>query len=281
MEKFTCETSRFLLPAFRRPGYREVMDTRIDNLSADQVFRRWTQEQGQYYHLINTALLNDDLDVLKKNIQFINSLRHAIRTNHKQEAMKVYRGLCITDDDAKKEYRTGLQFLWPTFTCTSRNRRIAEGFGNYLFEIDVSTNDMSYRADIAHYSEYPEEEEILFYPYTGFVVTEVIPDAKVIKLKSVDTIAVEKNSEKQVPDKVTIFDKSRNTCVYLSKTSTDTLWSYGDKPDEKYLIAANRNGYWDAPYRYHHKNGYFIDKGDGNWEEYHHDRHFANFVRIN
>ena len=280
IEKFSCETSRFLLPTFRRPCYREIMTTNVKSDPEADVFSKWTREDGQYYHKINTALLNDDYDVLKENVQFINSLRMVIRKNNQQVAMKVYRGLCIADEHVKQEYKVGLQFLWPTFTCTSKNKEVARGFGNYLFEIDASPDDWSFRADISKYSEFPQEEEVLFYPYTGFVVTNIVPDAKVIQLKCVDTLQVESQAEKQIQSVVKIFDSSRNIFVFLHKDNANAEWCYANEPNKVFIIAANQTGYWDAPYRYHHRNGYFIDKGHNVWEEYHSDQLFSKFSRV-
>ncbi|CAF3048191.1 unnamed protein product [Rotaria sp. Silwood2] len=280
VDKFSCATSRFLLPTFRRPCYREIIETNVKCDPENEVFPKWTKEEGQYYHVINTALLNDDYDILKNNVQFINSLKMAIRNNNEKESLKVYRGLTISSEHVKQEYKVGLQFLWPTFTCTSRNKDVAHGFGAYIFEIEASPNDWTYRTDISKYSEYPQEQEVLFYPYSGYVVKNIMHDAKVIQLKCIDTKQVESNSEKLLPGDVKIFDSSRNIFVYFYKKSADVHWSYADKPDQMFLIAANRNGYWDAPYRYHHLNGYFIDKGDNSWEEYHNNKLFSTFTRV-
>lgn len=279
-DKFSCATSRFLLPAFRRPCYREITQTHVECDPPSEVFPQWTKEEGQYYHLINTALLNDDYDVLKKNVQFINSLKMAIRNNNEKEAVRVYRGLSITSDHVRQEYKVGLQFLWPTFTCTSKNRDVAHGFGAYVFEIEASANDWTYRTDISKYSDYPEEQEVLFYPYSGYVVKNIMHDAKVIQLKCIDTKEVEEKSAKNIPENIKILDPSRNIFVYFFKNNTDVVWSYADKPDQKFLIAANKNGYWDAPYRYHHRNGYFIDKGDNVWEEHQNGEFYARFQKV-
>lgn len=280
IDKFSCGTSRFLLPTFRRPCYREIVSIPIEHEADGDVFPKWTREDGQYYHIINTSLLNDDHEILKSNVKFINSLRMAIRNNIQKDSMKVYRGLTIASDHVKQEYKAGLQFLWPTFTCTSRNRDVAHGFGNYVFEIEALENDMAFRTDISKYSDYPEEQEVLFYPYTGFVVKNIIPDAKIIQLKCVDTLKVESDAEKIIPKSVKILDSSRNIHVYFHKDNSDAHWSYVNEPNKIFCIAANRNGYWDAPYRYHHRNGYFIDKGHNLWEEYHNDKLFASFTRV-
>ena len=94
--------------------------------------------------------------------------------------MKVYRGLKL-DPSNIYQIKTDMAFLWPTFSSTSRKRNIAQKFGSYLFEIDTSPHDGTYRADISNYSTY-SEEEVLFYPYSGFRVKNILKDARVIQL---------------------------------------------------------------------------------------------------
>ncbi|CAF4713243.1 unnamed protein product [Rotaria sp. Silwood1] len=65
----------------------------------------------------------------------------AIKNNNENESFKVYRELTLDPEDVKQEYKVGLQFLWPTFTFTSRNKDVAHHFGDYTFEIDASKND--------------------------------------------------------------------------------------------------------------------------------------------
>lgn len=279
-DKFSCSTSRFLLPTFRRPCYRELTQIHVQCEPASQLFAKWTEEDGTYYNTINTALLNDDYEVLKNNIKFINSLRIAIQNTNANESLIVYRNLNISSELVKEEYKIGLQFLWPTFTCTSRNRDVTHTFGNYTFEIAASENDWTYRTDISKYSVFPDEQEVLFYPYSGFVVKDVMYDAKVIRLKSMDTLKVESKSKKLIPEQIKIFDASRNMLVYMYKNSSDIHWSYADKPNQKFLIGQNQKGYWDSPYRYHHCNGYFVDKGDNIWEEYQGEKLHARFVKV-
>ncbi|CAF4351806.1 unnamed protein product [Rotaria sp. Silwood2] len=280
VEKFSCGTSRFLLPTVRRPCYREIIETNIKCDPENETFSKWTKEDGQYYRVINTALLSDDYEILKNNVQFINSLRMAIRNNNEKEPIEVCRGLTIASEHVNQEYKVGLQFLWPTFTSTSRNRDVAHGFGNYIFEIDASADDSTYRTDISKYSDYPEEQEVLFYPYSGYLVKNIMYDGKIIQLKCIDRLQVESSSAKQISDVVKIFDSSRKIFAYFNKNNNSVHWCYADKPNKKFLIAANGNGYWDAPYRYHHRNGYFIDKGHNIWEEYQNDKLYSTFIRV-
>jgi hypothetical protein len=279
-ERFSCETSRFLLPTFRRPGYNEIKNISVQHRREDEIFAQWTKDDGKYYRLINAALLNDDYHVLKQHVYFINNLRRAIQKHNVEGSLTVYRGLNIPSKHVKQEYKIGSQFLWPTFSCTSKNKEKAQGFGEYMFEIKTTENDWTYRADISKYSMYAEEEEVLFYPYSGFVVENIIPDAKVIKLRCVDTLTIEETARKRIPEQVKIFDSSRNMFVFFYKNTDDVHWSPADRPHKKYLIAGIEKGYWDAPYRYHHPLGYFLDRGANVWEEYKKNKLFARFTRV-
>ncbi|CAF1508103.1 unnamed protein product [Didymodactylos carnosus] len=170
----------------------------------------WTKEKDHYYHLINSALLEDDHQVLDDNVQFILSLQHVIKSNSHPSHTKVYRGLELDDEKVKEEYKVGTTFLWPTFTCTSKSKEQAGQFGHYLFEIDIPGEGTTYCCDISQYSDFPQEEEMLFYPYTGFRVNQILQDEKLIKLTCVDTSTIEVENEKLIPDKVKIYDQSRN-----------------------------------------------------------------------
>ena len=158
---------------------------------------------------------------------------------------------------------------------------MASKFGNYTFEINVLENDyFSYRADISQYSKYPSEEEVLFYPYSGFRVKNILSDARIIQLDCLDTVDVESNSRNQILKQTKLFDQQRQLYVYLYKTSNSLHFSRANNPTQQYLIKENPSGYWDSHYRYHHQNGYFLHQGNKNWEEYQNDRCIASFQQV-
>jgi hypothetical protein len=255
-----------------------VNDSSIDR---SNIFHRWSLEgQSPLYKKINEALLSDDYDILKENQIYINNLRQAIKESLLEESIKVYRNLKLDPAYVRSEYKENQMFLWPTFSSTSRNKDKASIFGNYTFQIDALVNDFTYRTDISRYSEYPEEQEVLFYPYSGFRVKQILPDARIIQLECVDTLEIESYSKKLIPEKVTLIDPNRDMFVYLYKDSEDLHWSTVDRPDILYLIGQNMNGYWDSPYRYHHKNGYFLNKENSIWEEYQNNQYHASFQQI-
>ncbi|CAF1347180.1 unnamed protein product [Didymodactylos carnosus] len=282
--KFSCITSRFLCPTFRRPNYRRILSVPLQDIGElipkEQLFHMWTKEKGQYYHFINSALLEDDHQVLEDNLNFIFSLKHAIKSNSYSHHGKVYRGLELDDEQVKEEYKIGTTFLWPTFTCTSKDKEQAGRFGHYLFEIDIPGEGITYCCDISQYSDFPYESEVLFYPYTGFRVTQVLPEKKLIKLTCVDTLTIEKENEKLIPDQVKIYDEFRDMYVWFYKSDTNIYWCNADDPETIYIIAQNDNGYWDSPYRFHHKNGYFL-KRSLKWEEYQDNEKICEFREVN
>lgn len=281
--RFSATTARYLLPTFRRPNYMDIIKMNINYQSIDtaNVFRRWTLEGDELlYKKINDALMSDDYDLLNENMIYINSLRHAIKENLLDESIKVYRNLKLDPNDVLSEYKENEVFLWPTFSSTSRYKDIASKFGDYTFEINALPNDFTYRTDISKYSQYPHEQEILFYPYSGFRIKRILSDARIIQLECVDTLEIELYSKNLIPNKVKLFDKSRQMFVYLHKDNENIYWSTVDQPDRLYLIAQNRNGYWDSHYRYHHKNGYFRNKNNSLWEEYQDNQPHASFQQI-
>jgi len=280
-DKFSCTTSRFLLPTFRRPNYKSALKSVSSSepqITPTEAFQTWTKEDGKLYHTINSALLNDEHSVLDSQKQYIHDLKTAIRNHHMDSTITVYRGLKLDPESFTKEYKVGQTFLWPTFSCTSLNKDVASSFGGYTFVIDAPGSGLTYCADLSPFSVYPHEQEVLFYPYSGFIVENIVPDAKVVKLNCVDTLMVEEKGNKEIPDDVTLYDSSRNMCVYFSKSSSDLTWSTASDPDTRWLIGQNMNGYWDAPYRYHHRNGYFVNTGVC-WEEWQDGKLWANFVQ--
>ena len=88
----------------------------------------------------------------------------------------VYRGLTLTDSERQafmiKEENTSITFT--SFTSTSRNRILAESFGDTLLVIDLNVeNTKKYKnvgcgADVSSLSDFPNEEEFLMWPEARF-----------------------------------------------------------------------------------------------------------------
>ncbi|UJR12763.1 hypothetical protein I4U23_016937 [Adineta vaga] len=86
------------------------------------------------------------------------------------EYITVYRGVNLTNEQRQKFIDDYIRF--ESFTSTSRNRTLAEWFGNTLLILNIDVNRGLLRpklgADISYYSSFPEEEEFLLLPGTDF-----------------------------------------------------------------------------------------------------------------
>ena len=280
--RFNAPTSFLLLPSFRRPSYREMYQIDVpEEPDKSSVFHQWTLEgDSPLYATINKALLNDDQTILREHIACIYNLRMAIKHNHQPKEITVYRNLKLQPSYVQEEYKEGATFLWPTFSSTSLDRSVASKFGNYRFEIKASPADSTYRTNISGYSKFPEEQEVLFYPCSGFRVKKIVPDARIIQLECVDTLNVEAEARSVIPEKLKLFDDQRQMIVYLLKDSNRGYWANANAPDKVYGLP-DLDGYWDSRLRYHHRNGYyFVKKGDNLWEEYQNNQLFASFKQV-
>jgi hypothetical protein len=82
------------------------------------------------------------------------------------DIVTVYRGLNLTEDE-RKTFMTD-QIRFASFTSTTKNRTLAEWFGNTLLIIDLDLKDAKCGSSIAHLSNFPEEEEFLIWSQTYF-----------------------------------------------------------------------------------------------------------------
>jgi hypothetical protein len=91
----------------------------------------------------------------------------------------LYRGANLPEEGIssyKDAAETGELLAFPTFTSTSRNRSIAERFGNTVFIISVNRSRET-SVDTSDISEYPNEKEHLLIPGFLYKVTRVEFDA--------------------------------------------------------------------------------------------------------
>ncbi|CAM4759086.1 unnamed protein product [Rotaria magnacalcarata] len=91
----------------------------------------------------------------------------------------VYRGVQLTyvEIEAYKQH-VGEWKTWPAYTSTSKDRQMAEMFGNTLFVIEITDVKLSApRAqDIAHLSSYPDEQEVLMPAGVSFQILKIEQD---------------------------------------------------------------------------------------------------------
>ena len=96
--------------------------------------------------------------------------------NISKSCTTVYRGANFSDA-LVEQYRVAAQAFYicafPSFTSTSRNRAEAERFGSVLFVIDIRQSE---GRDIASYSKYLHEEEVLLNPNFNFYIRSLVFD---------------------------------------------------------------------------------------------------------
>ncbi|CAF3497688.1 unnamed protein product, partial [Rotaria sp. Silwood2] len=92
----------------------------------------------------------------------------------------LYRGIHTTEENMVSLMdRVGEQIYFVCFTSTSKNPARAMVGGNLLFEIETLTEQqqsecrIQTNADISTFSEFPEEEEVIYAPLTKFRLLRV------------------------------------------------------------------------------------------------------------
>jgi hypothetical protein len=93
---------------------------------------------------------------------------------------ELYRGANLPDhlittfnEDCSKDEKPWHTFQ--AFTSCSRNRSIAESFGNVLF---IMKTQIAFTVDLSSLSEYAHEEEELLYPGVSFTIDKMEFDKK-------------------------------------------------------------------------------------------------------
>jgi hypothetical protein len=130
------------------------------------------------YKLLNTTLRNKDMSKLDTLGPFCVLLWLHLRSNKDKRDQLLYRGTTLTDEMIE-EYKqaVGDQIIWNSFTSTSKDRRIAERFGNTLFIILVK-DETKWLSDISSLSHYPHEQEVLLQNHCVFTIDKIERDPK-------------------------------------------------------------------------------------------------------
>lgn len=89
-----------------------------------------------------------------------------LRQTMTTDLVTVYRGVDLTEDEREKFMKD--QIIFRSFTSTTKNRTLAEWYGNTLLIIDLDLKAARCGSSIAHVSNFPEEEEFLIWILTGF-----------------------------------------------------------------------------------------------------------------
>jgi hypothetical protein len=144
---------------------------------AKQCIHFYTKDSFLYY-VLNQALREQNYT----KVETLGPLCYLIR-NYSRVAKDyigtVYRGthLEYTEIETYKRHK-GEWKTWPAYTSTSKDRQMAEMFGNTLFIIEITDVKLSApRAyDIAHISNYPNEKEVLIPAGVSFQIVNIEQD---------------------------------------------------------------------------------------------------------
>ncbi|CAF0783519.1 unnamed protein product [Didymodactylos carnosus] len=147
---------------------------------ADSLIRAYTVE-SPFYRTLNRTLnqwqsaINADPDVLaywSKVRDFMNHFDDALRPVN----MLCYRGINIKDRRELDVYKPMTDIAFPQFTSTTRDITIARTFTGGILPVIVQINITNpyQQVDVSTLSEYAEEKEILFPPWSAFRVLNVI-----------------------------------------------------------------------------------------------------------
>ncbi|CAF4739684.1 unnamed protein product [Rotaria sp. Silwood1] len=232
---------------------KNIAEFRKNYKPEDAIF--WYSKQIFVYRLVNKALRTEDIDVLYTFRTYITHLRSQITAQHnklreefiddKSTSIHLYRGLKLTDNEIL-QMRNSLGGLISMngFFSTSRDIKQAiryatkeskrEGVVGVLLEIygNIASDKMIF-ADIAQFSQYPEEQEVLFDLATVFKIVHVEFDKGrklwTIQLSGVDKLSYEVNEYIESIEKET--EESGSTLLF-SRLMCD-MGEY--EKSEKYL----------------------------------------------
>ena len=156
----------------------------------------WYTKQSFVYRLINKALRSEDIDQLYTFRFFITDLSQSLDHEHDrilsstEEILTVYRGAKLDQEEFNKlKENQGKLISTNGYLSTSRLRSIALAFALQktkrtdvicvLFQIECNVKQISKSVvfgDIAQFSKYPEEKEVLFGLNACFTIKSVEED---------------------------------------------------------------------------------------------------------
>jgi hypothetical protein len=145
---------------------------------AKQCIQFYTKNSFLYFAL-NQALREEDYSKLETLGPLCYLMRNYSRLSQDYIGT-VYRGIDLKHTEIDEYIRhKGEWKTWLAYTSTSKDRQMAEMFGNTLFIIEITDVKLSAKRayDIAHISNYPHEKEVLIPAGVSFQIVNVEQDA--------------------------------------------------------------------------------------------------------
>ena len=169
----------------------------------------WYTKDSFLYRLVNKALRTEDVEQLQIFRFFISDLSSKLaeiysKLKGKQKnIVMLYRGFQIeTDEFNRLKQNLGCIIAANGFLSVSRSKKVAIEFATrstkrthvvpvlYEIECDLATSKTIIFADIAKYSEYPHEEEVLFDLGSTFQINSISKDEE-LKMTTVKLTATD------------------------------------------------------------------------------------------
>ncbi|UJR24218.1 hypothetical protein I4U23_027184 [Adineta vaga] len=157
-------------------------------------------KESFWYRLINQTLRHCETatpEQVKSMGPFCYLLNKYLEKNATTDVLTTYRGLTLTDEERKAFMKEKMTFA--AFTSTSKSRVQAEQFGNTLLIIDLNVKckvgnpnqNVRCVTHISHLSDFPNEEEVLVWPWRVFHFVKYefdnVKKKHVVHLKSADS----------------------------------------------------------------------------------------------
>ena len=148
------------------------------------------------YKLLNSTLRNHDESKIDTLGPFSYLLWQYLLFNKDKNVRLVYRGVNLTQEMIEEYKKTvddecpgfRKKIIWPAFTSTTKDRQVAEIYGNTLFIISLLDGN---RKDISSLSFFPDEQEVLLGNDYVFLVDNVEYDSitkkYIIRIKEPDS----------------------------------------------------------------------------------------------
>ena len=190
--------------------YPEMKDYFIDTF-IKQILYAYTmnEKKNSLYYIFNKELRSGEPSKINIYLELISLINYAIESKSiKSYKGEVYRATIINNDIINNKLIEGKTVSNLAFWSSSKNRKSAEKFlakpnRNVFFIIETNENNID--IDIENISEFKNEKEVLFIPYSKFIVvnkTKKMLNSEnkefyEIKLKSLDD-AHERNKIKIV-----------------------------------------------------------------------------------
>ena len=154
------------------------------------IIKLYTLEKGSYYQDFNNWLNNLDPLAIQKTSWFIAVVIYCLnlyaeKKGIKDDGLKLYRGLLMNLSDLLSYERLkGELICYPSFTSTSKKIEVAKEFAKNInnkekYETIITINYLYKKGfipttvDVSEISQFKEEEECLFFPYTFFIIKNI------------------------------------------------------------------------------------------------------------